>query len=137
MTFIATRAAVSSHQVSYVLSNYSDLNPKRTYRRNSSSVILNCFRVLNTSGEIISFHLRKISIYPFRLRKHAEPTKKRKTSKSGCLQTIQLTKQKAEETKKDPVYHGYHLFNGAGAVAGPAALFASFREESIETENRM
>lgn len=89
----------------------------------SSSVILNCFRVLNTSGEIISFHLRKISIYPFRLRKHAEPTKKRKTSKSGCLQTIQLTKQKAEETKKDPVYHGYHLFNGAGAVAGPAALF--------------
>ena len=34
MTFIATRAAVSSHQVSYVLSNYSDLNPKRTYRRN-------------------------------------------------------------------------------------------------------
>lgn len=29
----------------------------------SSSVILNGFRVLNTSDEIISFHLRKISIY--------------------------------------------------------------------------
>ena len=51
--------------------------------------------------------------------------------------TIQPTKQKAEETKKDPVYRGYHLFNGAGAVTGPTALFVSFREESIETKNRM
>lgn len=66
----------------------------------SSSVILNGFRVLNASGEIISFHLRKISIYPFRLRKHAEPTKKKKTSKSGCLRPFNRRNRKQRRRKR-------------------------------------
>lgn len=130
MIFIATRAAASSHQVSCAPSNYSDLNPKKAYGRNFHAFLeryikwlpgFECQRRDHLFSPAKNFYLS------VQTEKTRGAYQEKKDFEIRVPPTIQPTKQKAEETKKDPVYRGYHLFNGAGMIAGPAALFASFR----------